>query len=102
MSNLNRGSEWRKWDLHCHTPVDHEWINKPNLNTKEEKESFAKEYISFAKTQNLSVIAITDHNFCSSMDNLLIPYIQKEAKENSITILPGFEITAKDGEWIHL
>ncbi|QFR43398.1 TrlF family AAA-like ATPase [Sulfurimonas xiamenensis] len=102
MSAFNRGSEWRKWDLHCHTPLDHEWINKPNLDTVENKKIFAKEYIDFAKAQALSVIAITDHNFCSSIDNLLIPYIQKEASDNGITILPGFEITAKDGSGIHL
>ena len=23
MSNFNRGSEWRKWDLHVHTPYTH-------------------------------------------------------------------------------
>jgi predicted metal-dependent phosphoesterase TrpH len=68
----NRGSEWRRWDLHCHTPLDHEWINKPTLNTNSEKQAFAKEYIDFAIKQDLSVIAITDHNFCSSIDDLLI------------------------------
>lgn len=97
-----KGSEWRKWDLHTHTPLDHEWINKPNLNTIEEKETFARQYVQFAVEKNLSVVAITDHNFCDSIEHLLIPYIQKEAIDSNITILPGFEITAKDGSGVHL
>jgi len=97
-----RGSEWRKWDLHAHTPIDHEWVKKPNSATESDKKQFAKEYIDFAKSENLSVIAITDHNFCNSLDQCLIPYIQEEAQKNKITILPGFEITAKDGSGIHI
>jgi ABC-type cobalamin/Fe3+-siderophores transport system ATPase subunit len=93
-----RGSIWRKWDLHAHTPIDPEWINKPKLDTEEEKKKFVEDYIKFAKQQELEVIAITDHNFCSD----LIFYIEKEAEANNIVILPGFEVTAKDGSGIHL
>lgn len=105
MNNYNiysRGSEWRKWDLHAHTPVDHEWIKRPSLNSVKLKKDFAKDYIAFAKKKNLSVIAITDHNFCNNINDLIIPFITEEAEKNSITILPGFEITAKDGSGIHL
>lgn len=105
MSTYNkypRGSEWRKWDLHAHTPIDPEWIDRPSLNTSEKKKGFAKRYIEFAKMKDLSVIAITDHNFCNNLDDLLIPFIQKEAEKNLITVLPGFEVTASDGSGIHL
>lgn len=97
-----KGSEWRKWDLHAHTPIDNEWINKPCLDTTADKEAFAKDYIEFAKSEGLSVIAITDHNFCNNTSDSLIPYIQKEARINDITILPGFEITARNGSGIHI
>lgn len=97
-----KGSEWRKWDLHAHTPIDHEWINKPSLDTEEKKRDFSRRYIDFASKQGLSLIAITDHNLCNNLDDLLIPYIQEEAQKHDITILPGFEITAKDGSGIHL
>lgn len=97
-----RGSEWRKWDLHAHTPLDSNWYNRPQLNTAQEKKDFAKKYIEFAKAKNLALIAITDHNFCDTFDDLLIPYIQEEAAKENITILPGFEITSKDGSGIHL
>lgn len=101
-NNYQRGSEWRKWDLHAHTALDFEWINKPDLKTEEDKKKFAKEYIKCAKSENLSVIGITDHNFCNNLNSVLLPYIQKEAFLKNITILPGFEITAKDGSGIHL
>lgn len=101
-NNYPEGSQWLRWDLHTHTPLDHEWGNKPNNDKEEVKKQFARDYIAFAKAQELSVIAITDHNFCDNIEDLYIPYIQEEAKKENITILPGFEITAKDGSGIHL
>ena len=100
--NNPRGSIWRKWDLHAHTPVDMDWIGRPDLSKAEHKQTFAKQYIDFAEEQGLSVIAITDHNFCDNYEGILIPYIQEEAKDRNITILPGFEITASDGSGVHL
>lgn len=97
-----RGSEWRKWDLHAHTPLDSDWCDSETLDDEQSKIDFAKRYISFAKSQNLSAIAITDHNFCNNIGDCLIPYIQNEAQENGIVIFPGFEITAKDGSGIHI
>jgi len=97
-----RGSEWRRWDLHTHTPLDPEWTNRPSLATAEEKESFAKQYIRCAKDKGLSVAAITDHNFCNDVNDLLIPAIQKEAQDNGIIILPGFELTTTDCGGVHV
>jgi predicted metal-dependent phosphoesterase TrpH len=96
------GSIWLKWDLHAHTPLDPEWINKPDLSTKEKKRDFAKKYVEAALQKELSVIAITDHNFCDEFDNLLIPYIREEADRGGITILPGFELTIKEGKGVHI
>lgn len=101
-SKYAKGSEWRKWDLHVHTPLDCEWVNRPDLSDEGKKEQFAKEFVEFAKADELSVLCITDHNFCNKIEDLLIPYIQREAKEKDITILPGFEIASKDGSGIHL
>ena len=98
----NYGSLWRKWDLHAHTPLDPEWSSRPNLESEEEKDQFARDYIAFAKSENLALIAITDHNLCNDINDCLIPHITRVAKDNNITILPGFEITVKDGSGIHL
>ena len=100
--NDPRGSMWRKCDLHAHTPLDHEWINRPVLNTENRKRDFAKQYIEKALSENLGVIAITDHNFCERFDELLIPYIQNEASKQGITIFPGFELTLREGSGVHV
>ncbi len=101
-NNFSRGSEWRKWDLHAHTPLDYAWEDNVDLADEKSKKEFAKRYIDFAISQGLSAIAITDHNFCNNLDDCLIPYIQDEAKLHNILILPGFEITARDGSGIHI
>ena len=102
MNDFTRGSEWGKWDLHAHTPLDSNWKSKPILTSVAQKRKFARDYIVFAKSENLSLISIADHNFCNNISDLLIPYIQEEAKKEGIVVLPGFEITVKDGSGIHL
>ncbi len=97
-----KGSEWRKWDLHAHTPLDAEWINRPPLATDREKSLFAGQYVERAINAGLEVLAITDHNFCSSFDDLLIPYIQNIASERNLTVLPGFEVTVSDCGGTHV
>ncbi len=107
--NSLRGSEWRKWDLHVHTPLDYEWINKPNIDfskdfalIQNDLKDYAKIFIEFAKKEGLAVLAVVDHNFCNNVKKSYLPFIIDEAQRNNITILPGFEITVTDGSGIHL
>lgn len=97
-----RGSEWRKWDLHAHTPLDPEWIARPSLRTEGERRLFAAQYVEAAINAELAVIAITDHNFCSHRDELIIPYLQEYAFPHGLTILPGFEVTVSDCGGTHV
>lgn len=53
MENINRGSEWRKWDLHFHTPSSYDYKDASVTN-----ECIIKELID----NNISVVAITDHH----------------------------------------
>ena len=53
MNYLSRGSEWRKWDLHVHTPSSYDYVDKSISN---------EELIAGIKENGISVIAITDHN----------------------------------------
>ena len=46
VNNFQRGSEWRKWDLHAHTPLDANWLDSETLNDEQSSKSFAKRYIS--------------------------------------------------------
>ena len=99
---FHRGSEWRKWDLHAHTPLDTEWISRPPLRTESERKLFAEEYVETATAAGLAVVAITDHNFCSNRDELLIPYVQQAATPLGLTVLPGFEVTVSDCGGTHV
>ena len=98
----HRGSEWRKWDLHAHTPLDTEWINRPPLRTESERKLFAEQYVETAIAAGLAVVAITDHNFYSNRDELLIPYVQQAATPLGLTVLPGFEVTVNDCGGTHV
>jgi hypothetical protein len=97
-----RGSEWHKWDLHAHTPLDSDWLPRPSLSTVAEKQQFAQQYVEAAVRAGLAVVAITDHNFCRSPEELLIPYIQEAATHSGLTILPGFEVAVSDCGGTHV
>ena len=97
-----KGSQWRRWDLHAHTPRDCEWIARPALETDSERREFAQRYVTTATDNGLAVVAITDHNFCRNRDELLIPYLQEAAVPLGLTILPGFEVTVSDCGGTHV
>jgi len=92
MSNIKytKGSEWRKWDLHIHTPASYDW----DKGCKDSAEDIVKKAIS----ENISVIAITDHHTVKGIDGVV-----KAAKGKDITILPGVELrTDKGNKGIHI
>ncbi|NWL00735.1 hypothetical protein DM790_07900 [Flavobacterium collinsii] len=87
----NRGSEWRKWDLHFHTPSSYDYQDKSITNEK---------IIEILENNNISVIAITDHHL---IDVEKIIDLQNIGKNKNITVLPGIEFRAELGgsESIH-
>ena len=81
ISNINntRGSEWRKWDLHFHTPSSYDYKDK----------SVSNELIIETLSKNdISVVAITDHHI---IDIARIRELQQFGKEKNVTVLPGIE-----------
>jgi len=92
MNNNNvRGSEWRKWDLHFHTPSSHEYQDKSVTN---------QAIIDKLFDNSISVVAITDHHV---IDIARIQELQQLGKEKDITVLPGIEFCSELGgrESIH-
>lgn len=89
--NKNRGSEWRKWDLHFHTPSSYDYQDKSITN---------KQIIDKLVENNVSVVAITDHH---TMDIERITELQNLGIEKGITVLPGIEFCSELGgsESIH-
>uniref|UniRef100_UPI00241E15E3 TrlF family AAA-like ATPase n=1 Tax=Capnocytophaga ochracea TaxID=1018 RepID=UPI00241E15E3 len=88
---VNRGSEWRKWDLHFHTPSSYDYKDKSVTNQK---------IIDILAENKISVVAITDHH---TMDIDRIQELQQLGKNKGITVLPGIEFCSELGgsESIH-
>lgn len=91
MDNICKGSEWRRWDLHFHTPTSYDYADRSITN---------EEIINTLKENNVSVVAITDHNI---IDTNRIKNLQELGKKHSITVLPGIEFCSELGgsESIH-
>ena len=87
---FSRGSEWRKWDLHFHTPSSYDYKNKSVTNEK---------IIKVLKDNNISLVAITDQH---TIDIERIIELQNLAGDD-IKILPGIECCSdsKGREPIH-
>lgn len=74
-----RGSEWRKWDLHIHTPAS------DGTGTPEE-------IVNKAIEKGLSVIAITDHHSVDYIDQ-----IREAAKDKDLSVISGIEFRSEYG-----
>jgi exonuclease SbcC len=82
--NDPRGSLWRKWDLHFHTPSSFDYQNKGITNVA---------IIDGLKKAGIGAVAITDHHF---MDFARILELKELAGED-ITIFPGIEFRSELG-----
>ena len=86
-----KGSEWRKWDLHFHTPSSYDYQEGSVTN---------EDIVNGLIENEISVVAITDHH---TIDIERISILQKLAKGKGLTILPGIEFLsdARGNEPIH-
>ncbi|GHV83543.1 hypothetical protein AGMMS50212_08830 [Spirochaetia bacterium] len=89
-SEFSKGSEWRKWDLHFHTPASHDYKDKSITDTL---------IIEKLIENEIGAVAITDHNFidCQRIKKLQI------LANGKIVIFPGIEFCSELGgsESIH-
>jgi 3',5'-cyclic AMP phosphodiesterase CpdA len=92
IAKSTRGSEWRKWDLHIHTPASYDYDDKSITN---------EEFVNKIAEQKISAIAITDHHV---IDINRIIDIQRLAKDKGIVVFPGIEILsdARGKDPIHI
>lgn len=79
-----RGSIWRRWDLHFHTPASYDYQNKGVT-----AERLVDGLVGFG----IEVVAITDHHF---LDVSLIREMQKLGSDR-LTVLPGIELRSQLG-----
>lgn len=86
MSNY-KGLRWYKCDFHLHTP---------SSECFEDKTVTADKWVKEAISKKLNCVAVTDHNTGNSIDEII-----ESAKETSLIVFPGVEITC-DTSKIHL
>lgn len=82
---FERGSEWRLWDLHLHTPFSFDYDDKSVTN---------EEIINNLNENNISAAVVTDH---FQMDVEKINNLIELGKCDNILILPGIELTSELG-----
>jgi ABC-type Mn2+/Zn2+ transport system ATPase subunit len=84
MANYYKGSEWRKWDLHVHTPKS--IIQHYGGDTKAAWDAFIQKLASLPL--EIKVIAVTDYLFCDGYEYLLT---RKDEIPNIELIIPNIE-----------
>ncbi len=90
---MNRGSVWRKWDLHVHTPAS--FHHQFRFLNEEEKEKYKgniwEKYISeLEEVSDISVIGITDY-FTIDGYKKVLEYRKEGRLQNFDLILPNIE-----------
>lgn len=90
---MSKGSIWRKWDLHVHTPASYQHSFK--FSSEEEKEKYNgniwDKYIDeLEKIQDIAVIGITDY-FSIEGYKKVLEYRQEGRLKNFDLILPNIE-----------
>ena len=89
---MNRGSEWRKWDLHVHTPESfHNEFKLLNEETEKYHNDIWEKYIDeLEKVSDISAIGITDY-FSIDGYKKALKYKEKGRLQKFELILPNIE-----------
>jgi chromosome segregation protein len=85
---FTHGSTWVRADFHLHTSADKEFAYTGDPNY------FVSEYVAALKREKIRVTAITNHN---KFDRDDFKALAKCAKKEEICLLPGLELSVKDG-----
>lgn len=83
------GSRWLKADFHLHTRADKEF----NYSGKEN--DYANQYVAALASADIGLGIITNHN---KFDLSEFKALRKKAKKSGIGLLPGVELSIKDGQ----
>ena len=89
---FEHGLEWVRADFHLHTRKDKEF------KYSGEENSFIKEYVEKLALEEIAVGVITNHN---KFDDGEYKALRKAGKKKDILILPGVELSVKEGNGIH-
>ncbi|SIN82891.1 TrlF family AAA-like ATPase [Salinivibrio sp. ES.052] len=92
--NYNRGSEWRKWDLHIHTPASFHWEGPQFTSNADSPENtqIVDEMIHALNAAEPAVFAIMDYWTFDGWFALKRRLAQPEAPRLEKTVFPGIEL----------
>ncbi|WP_100372083.1 TrlF family AAA-like ATPase [Bacillus sp. FJAT-45037] len=85
---FKNGTEWIRADFHLHTKADKEF------SYSGENDRFISDYVKKLKAEGIKLGIITNHN---KFDLEEYKGLKKKAKKENITILPGVELSVKEG-----
>ena len=85
---FQHGSAWVRADVHMHSLADKEFSYSGNAA------SFSSDYVAAIKAAGIRVAVITNHN---KFDREEFKTLAKAAKKEDIFLLPGLELSVKDG-----
>lgn len=88
-----RGSEWRKWDLHIHTPASYQWKGSKRfseMSTQESNDALHKVNEAI-ESSDVSVFAIMDYWTLDGYKKLR-NYREQKGIRATKTIFPGIEL----------
>lgn len=93
IGQYNRGSEWRKWDLHVHTPASYFWKGGKKLKemTATEKEASLKTFVKTVNDSDVDAFCIMDYwtfDWCIELKK----YIVKNPDELKKAVFFGMEL----------
>lgn len=85
---FENGTKWIRADFHLHTKSDKEFLYSG------EDDRFINDYLNKLKEENIKLGVVTNHN-----KFILDEYkgLKKKARKENITILPGVELSVKEG-----
>lgn len=94
VSRFGRGSEWRQWDLHVHTPASFQWNGRkfsrdPNAAANT---ALIDEMIDALKSAEPSVFALMDYWTFDGWFALKRRLIETTAPKLAKTVFPGIEL----------
>ncbi|KAA0259089.1 hypothetical protein FHQ18_03835 [Deferribacter autotrophicus] len=78
-NNFSRGSEWRKWDLHVHTPY-----SCLNNQFGEDFDNYVKQLFKNAIEKEIAVIGITDYFSIEGYKRIKEEYLDKDDKLSTL------------------
>ncbi len=88
-----KGSQWRKWDLHVHTPASFHWKGGKVLGdmTVEEKEVVFRQLLTAIENADVAVFCFTDYwTFNGYIE--FMHYLKRSKLPLSKAVFPGMEL----------